>query len=90
VLKHPPDDNLMGPCLESWTLLAALAGQTKRLRLGIMVTSNTFRHPALLTKMAATVDHISQGRLDFGIGAGWNKEEHAAYNIPLYASCARM
>jgi len=86
----PPDDQLAGTCLESWTLLAALASQTKRLRLGIMVTSNTFRHPALLAKMAATIDRISQGRLELGIGAGWNKDEHNAYGIPLYAPGERI
>src|SRR5690348_6192542 len=56
-----------GPVLEGWTLLAALAAQTERLRVGIMVTSNTFRHPALLAKEAVTVDRISGGRLEFGI-----------------------
>jgi alkanesulfonate monooxygenase SsuD/methylene tetrahydromethanopterin reductase-like flavin-dependent oxidoreductase (luciferase family) len=59
-----------GSALEAWTLLAALAAQTERLRLGVMVTSNRLRPPAVLAKMAATVDVISGGRLDFGIGAG--------------------
>jgi F420-dependent oxidoreductase-like protein len=79
-----------GPCLEGWTLLAALAGQTQRLRVGIMVTGNTYRHPAVLANMAATVDVISGGRLDFGIGAGWNEEESSAYGIPLYAPGERI
>jgi F420-dependent oxidoreductase-like protein len=79
-----------GPCLEGWTLLAALAGQTQRLRVGIMVTGNTYRHPAVLANMAATVDVISDGRLDFGIGAGWNEEESSAYDIPLYAPGERI
>ncbi len=79
-----------GPCLEGWTLLAAFAGQTKRVRMGIMVTGNTYRHPAVLTNMAATVDVISGGRLDFGIGAGWNELEHNAYGIPLYATGERI
>src|SRR5262249_24329204 len=57
-----------GPCLEGWTLLAALAARTERLRVGVMVTSNTYRHPAVLANMGATVDQISHGRLDFGIG----------------------
>jgi len=79
-----------GPCLEGWTLLAALAAQTKRLRVGIMVTGNTYRHPAVLANMGATVDIISGGRLDFGIGAGWNELEHSAYGIPLYAPGERI
>ncbi|HEV7125921.1 MAG TPA: LLM class F420-dependent oxidoreductase, partial [Ktedonobacterales bacterium] len=79
-----------GPCLEGWTLLAALAAQTERLRVGLMVTGNTYRHPAVLAKMGATVDHLSRGRLDFGIGAGWNELEHTAYGIPLYAPGERI
>lgn len=79
-----------GPSLEGWTLLAALAAQTSRVRVGLMVTGNTYRHPAILANMAATVDHISNGRLDFGIGAGWNEREHAMYGIPLYAPGERL
>jgi F420-dependent oxidoreductase-like protein len=79
-----------GPCLEGWTLLAALAAQTKRLRIGVMVTGNTYRHPAVLANMGATVDIISQGRLDFGIGAAWNEMEHTAYGIPLYTPGERI
>ena len=59
-----------GPILEGWTLLAAMAAQTQRLRLGLMVTSNRFRPPAMLAKIATTVDIVSGGRLDFGIGVG--------------------
>jgi F420-dependent oxidoreductase-like protein len=76
-------DNPADPCLESWTLLAALAAQTRRLRVGVMVTGNTYRNPAVLAKMAATVDVISHGRLNFGIGTGWSEREHRAYGIPL-------
>lgn len=79
-----------GPCLEGWTLLAAYAALTKRIRVGIMVTGNTYRHPAILANMAATIDVISHGRLDFGIGAGWNETEHNAYGIPLYAPGERI
>jgi F420-dependent oxidoreductase-like protein len=71
------------PCHEAWTLLAALAAQTSRIRLGVLVTSNTFRHPALLAKQAVTVDHISGGRLILGLGAGWHEDEHRRYGIPL-------
>jgi Coenzyme F420-dependent N5,N10-methylene tetrahydromethanopterin reductase and related flavin-dependent oxidoreductases len=62
----PPDH----PCLEAWALLAALAARTSRIRLGVLVTSNTFRHPAVLLKGAVTVDHISGGRLILGLGTG--------------------
>lgn len=79
-----------GPCLEGWTLLAAYAAQTERLRVGLMVTGNTYRHPAVLANMAATVDVIARGRLDFGIGAGWNEREHSAYGIPLYPAGERI
>ncbi len=70
-------------CLEGWTALAAAAQATARLRLGCLVTGNTYRHPAVLAKMAATIDHISHGRLEFGIGTGWHEGEHQAYGIPF-------
>jgi F420-dependent oxidoreductase-like protein len=79
-----------GPCLEGWTLLAACAARTERLRVGLMVTGNTYRHPAVLANMGATVDFISNGRLDFGIGAGWNELEHSTYGIPLYPPGERI
>jgi len=72
-----------GPCLEAWTMLAALAQATSRLRLGTMVTGVHHRHPAVLVKMVATVDIISGGRLEVGLGAGWNEEESDAYGIEL-------
>jgi F420-dependent oxidoreductase-like protein len=72
-----------GPCYEGWTMLAALAGMTRRIRLGVMVTGNPYRHPAVLANMAASFDVISGGRLELGIGAGWNAEEAAAYGIEL-------
>lgn len=82
--------SLDGPCLEGWTALAALAAETKRLRLGLMVAGNTYRHPAVHAKTAATVDVISNGRLDFGFGAGWNEYEHASMGIPLYQPGERL
>lgn len=69
----PLRGDVRGAALEAWTLLAALAGQTERLRLGVVVTSNRIRPPAVLAKMAATVDRISHGRLVFGIGAGGSR-----------------
>jgi F420-dependent oxidoreductase-like protein len=82
--------DINGPCLEGWTLLAAFAAQTSRIRIGQMVTGNTYRHPAVLAHMAATVDVISNGRLDFGIGAGWNEYEHTSMGIPLYPPGERI
>jgi F420-dependent oxidoreductase-like protein len=86
----PLGNDPTGPCLEGWTLLAALAAQTERLRVGQMVTGNTYRHPAVLANMGATVDIISSGRMDFGIGAGWNELEHTSYGIPLYKPGERI
>ncbi len=86
----PINGDLDGPCLEGWTLLAAYAASTRRIRLGLMVTGNTYRHPAVLAKIAATVDVISNGRLDFGIGAGWNEYEHASMGISLYPPGERI
>ncbi|GIF39118.1 alkanesulfonate monooxygenase SsuD/methylene tetrahydromethanopterin reductase-like flavin-dependent oxidoreductase (luciferase family) [Actinoplanes xinjiangensis] len=79
-----------GPAFEGWTLLAALAAQTRRLRLGVLVTSNRFRPPAMLAKIAATVDVVSGGRLDFGIGAGSRpshpaaRREYEAHGLPYH------
>ncbi len=86
----PIQGDLDGPCFEGWTLLAALAAQTSRLRLGLMVAGNTYRHPAVHAHMAATVDVISNGRLDFGVGAGWNEYEHQSMGIPLYPPGERI
>jgi len=72
-----------GPCLEGWTTLAALAQATTRLRVGLMVTGIHYRHPAVLANMASAIDVISGGRLELGIGAGWNEQESGAYGIDL-------
>jgi F420-dependent oxidoreductase-like protein len=70
-----------GPCLEGWTALAALSQQTSRARIGTLVNGNTYRNPCITAKMAATVDHLSAGRLVLGIGAGWYELEHASFGI---------
>ncbi len=72
-----------GPVFEGWTMLAALSGIVRRIRLGVMVTGNTYRHPAVLANMAASLDVISGGRLEIGLGTGWVESEHAAYGISL-------
>ncbi len=80
---YPIFSDPAGPCLEGWTTLTALAQATTRLRLGTLVTGIHYRHPAVLANMAATLDIISNGRLELGIGAGWNEEESGAYGIEL-------
>ena len=77
----PNAENTDVPWPEAWTTLAALASQVERIRLGTLVTGNTYRHPAVLAKMAATIDHISQGRLVLGLGSGWQENEHSQYGI---------
>jgi len=71
------------PLLECWSILSALASITKRIRLGTLVLCNSYRYPSLLAKMAASLDNISGGRLEFGIGAGWRRPEYIAYGIPF-------
>jgi F420-dependent oxidoreductase-like protein len=79
-----------GPCLEGWLTLTALAQATTRLRLGVLVTGIPYRHPAILANMAATLDQISHGRLELGLGAGWNTDEAEAYGIDLLPIKQRM
>ena len=80
---YPIFSDSNGPCLEGWTTLTALAQATQRLRLGTLVTGIHYRHPAVLANMASALDIISGGRLELGIGAGWNEEESGAYGIEL-------
>src|SRR5580658_11172165 len=80
---YPIVSDPAGPCLEGWLTLTALAQATKRLRLGVLVTGIHYRHPAVLANMAASLDIISNGRLELGIGAGWNVQESGAYGIEL-------
>ncbi len=77
------DDRRERRSLDAWVTIAALAAITTRLRLGTMVSPTTFRHPAVLAKSVVTADHVSGGRIELGIGAGWWEREHEAYGIPL-------
>src|SRR5437667_126362 len=83
-------DSAQTDCLEAWTLLAALAVQTKRIRIGSMVTAQSYRNPALLAKIAAGVDVMSGGRLEFGIGAGWKDFEYRAYGYEFPSAADRV
>lgn len=80
---YPLTGDLAGPNFEGWTMLAAMAQATERIRIGCQVAGMIYRHPAVLANMAATIDIISQGRLDIGVGAGWNQQECDAYGIEL-------
>lgn len=78
------------PFLEGWTTLAAIIPRTTTIRVGVLVTSNTFRNPALLAKMAITLDRISDGRLEVGLGAGWYVREHEQFGVPFPAAAERV
>ncbi len=77
----PNAEDTSGPMHEAWTLVAGLAAAVPRVGIGVLVSGNTYRHPAVLAKMAATADHISNGRIILGLGAGWQENEHVAYGI---------
>jgi F420-dependent oxidoreductase-like protein len=76
--------------LDAWGTLCGLAAVTTKLRLGTMVSPATFRHPSELAKLVTTADHISGGRIELGLGAGWHEREHAAYGFPFAATRTRM
>jgi F420-dependent oxidoreductase-like protein len=80
---YPIFSDPTGPCLEGWVVTTALAQATQRIRVGVLVTGNVYRHPAVLANMAATLDVVSNGRLELGLGAGWNQQECDAYGIEL-------
>lgn len=82
--------DIKGDVIDGWMALGAMAQATSRIRLGPLVSSNTFRHPAILAKMAATLDHISNGRLEFGIGAGWFEFEHTSLGLPFPGAGRRL
>jgi alkanesulfonate monooxygenase SsuD/methylene tetrahydromethanopterin reductase-like flavin-dependent oxidoreductase (luciferase family) len=82
--------DLDDPTHEAYTMLAALAPFTQRVRLGVMVCGNTYRNPALLLKQAITVDHISNGRVELGVGAGWLEREHEAYSFDFPSARERV
>jgi F420-dependent oxidoreductase-like protein len=79
-----------GPCLEAWTLLAGLARETTRVRLGTLVTGMTHRHPSVLATEVVTVDHLSNGRVECAVGAAWNDGEHRQLGIPFPSLRERM
>ena len=79
-----------GPCLEAWVTLSAVAQATSRIRIGCMVNGVPYRHPALVANMAASLDIVSDGRLELGLGAGWNEQETEAYGIDLLPIGQRM
>jgi len=80
---YPIFSDSTGPCMEGWVTTTALAQATTRLRIGLLVTGIHYRHPAVLANMASALDIISGGRLELGLGAGWNEEESDAYGIEL-------
>ena len=86
----PSAEPVGGPMLECWTVLAGLATTVPCVRLGSLVSGNTYRHPAVLANMAATIDHLSGGRAVLGLGAGWQYNEHAAYGIEFFDKRGRL
>src|SRR5262245_61103653 len=79
-----------GPCFEGLTLLSAMAAQTRTIACGILVVGNTYRNPALLANITATIDQVSSGRFELGLGSGWYEMEHDQYDIPFYTPGRRI
>jgi len=86
----PNQEDSSGPTHEAFTILAALAMRTNKVRIGSLVAGNTYRHPAVLAKMAATIDHLSNGRMVLGLGSAWQENEHMQYGIPYYDIPGRL
>ena len=86
----PIQSDPTGPCFEGLTLLAAMAAHTTRVRCGVIVTGVTYRNPAVLANIAVTIDHVSGGRMDLGLGAAWYEDEHRQYGIPFPRLGVRM
>ncbi|HEY8730349.1 MAG TPA: TIGR03560 family F420-dependent LLM class oxidoreductase [Candidatus Limnocylindria bacterium] len=86
----PLDGDRTGPMFEAWELLAAWGALTTRVRVGTLVTGNTYRHPPVLAKMVATLDHITNGRAMLGLGAGWHEDEHAMYGLRFPTTGGRL
>ncbi|GAC1534126.1 MAG: LLM class flavin-dependent oxidoreductase [Acidimicrobiales bacterium] len=86
----PNAADVSGPVLECWSVLAALAATVGRVRLGALVSGNTYRHPAVLANVAAAADRISGGRIVLGLGAGWQENEHRAYGIDFHTTAERL
>jgi F420-dependent oxidoreductase-like protein len=86
----PNAEDTSGPHHEVWTILTAIGVQVPRIRIGTLVAGNTYRHPAVLAKMAATLDQVTDGRVVLGLGAGWQENEHKAYGIPFYTVSERL
>ena len=85
-----PEERRRRGSLDAWGTICALATVTERIRIGTLVTPATFRHPSVLAKLAATADHISGGRIELGVGAGWWEAEHAVYGFPFADTGTRM
>ena len=86
----PNAEDTSAPFPEAWTTLSALGARTERVRVGTLVTGNTYRHPAVLAKMAATLDHITSGRVVLGLGSGWQENEHRQYGIEFHTVGERL
>lgn len=87
-MPNAPDTSVAWP--EAWTTLSAVGAMVPRLRVGTLVSGNTYRHPAVLAKMVATLDHITGGRAVLGLGSGWQENEHRQYGIPFYTLAERL